>query len=189
MPRLEPVEDDDVDEITAKVFEGFTAEGRKPIALYRVLANSPRMLRSYSTLARSLRYEAEVPRELRELLILRTAQLVGSDYEWAHHRSMAASLGIEDAKLAALADWRESRLFDPRERAVLALAEQMHGMAVSDQDFAELEAVFESAEIVELLLVAGFYQAVARLIQGLGLEIEPEYQRFLSVPGPDPSAD
>jgi alkylhydroperoxidase family enzyme len=186
MTRLPPIGDDEADDITAQVFAGFAEEGRTPIALYRVLANSPRMLRSYSTLARSLRYEAEVPRELRELLILRTAQLVGSEYEWAHHRSMGAKLGIADEKVAALGDWRASRLFDPRERAVLALAEQVHDLAVTDEAVAQVEALFGRGETVELLLVAAFYQSVARLIQGLGLEVEPEYRPFLGAPGAKP---
>jgi alkylhydroperoxidase family enzyme len=183
MARLPHIADEDADEIAAKVFEGFAEEGRQPIALYRVLANSPRMLRSYSTLARSLRYEAEVPRALRELLILRTAQLVGSDYEWAHHRVMAAKAGIADEQVAALSEWRTSSVFDSRERAVLALVEQMHDVAVTDEVFAALRAEFSESEVIELLLTAAFYQSVARLIDGLGLEVEPEYRPFLTVPG------
>jgi len=62
------------DEITAAVFETFRQEGRDPIALYRVLAHSPPMLRAYAGLARGLRYDAATPRALRELMILRTAQ-------------------------------------------------------------------------------------------------------------------
>ena len=182
MSRLDPIADGDADEIVAGVFAGFAAEGREPIALYRVLANAPQLLRSYSTLARSLRYDAQVPRPLRELLILRTAQLVGSDYEWSHHRAMAVKVGITDAKVAELARWRDSDRFDTAERAVLGLAEQVHEMAVSDAGFADLRTVFGADEVVELLLTAAFYQAVARLIQGLGLEVEPEYEPFLGLP-------
>lgn len=182
MPRLPEIGDDEADAVAAAVFEGFAAEGRRPIALYRVLANAPRMLRAYSTLARGLRYEADVPRALRELVILRTAQLVGSDYEWAHHRKMAAAVGIPDEKLAALAQWRDSAVFDDSERAVLELAEETHRVGLTDACFARLEGLFTPGQIVELLLVAAFYQAVARLIQGLGLEIEPDYLPYLSVP-------
>jgi hypothetical protein len=32
---------------------------------------------------------------------------------------------------------------------------------------------------VEIVLLASFYQAVARTIQALGLEIEPEYAHYL----------
>jgi alkylhydroperoxidase family enzyme len=84
--------------LTAAVFETFAREGHEPIDLYRALANSPGLLRAYATLARSLRYEAETPRPLRELVILRTAQLTGSPYEWAHHRPMAVAAGVAERK-------------------------------------------------------------------------------------------
>ena len=71
--------------MTASVFAAFHAEGREPIALYRALANAPILLRSYSTLARALRHDAVTDRCLRELVILRTAQLTDSEYEWSHH--------------------------------------------------------------------------------------------------------
>src|ERR1700722_12897609 len=127
------------DEITAEVFETFRTEGRDPIALYRVLAHSPRMLRAYAGLARGLRYEAQTPRSLRELMILRTAQLTGSEYEWAHHRAMAAANGVPEEKVAELAGWAGSARFDPAERAALRCVDEIHAVALSDAAFAALE--------------------------------------------------
>ena len=171
---LEPV-----DEVTAAVFEAFRQEGRDPIALYRVLAHSPPMLRAYAGLARGLRYEAATPRALRELMILRTAQLTGSDYEWAHHRAMATANAVPEEKVSELAQWRSSALFDARERAALQCVEEVHTVAVTDETFAELERAVGAPETIELVLLAAFYEAVARIIQALGLEIEPAYQGYL----------
>jgi AhpD family alkylhydroperoxidase len=167
------------DEITAAVFETFRQEGRDPIALYRVLAHSPPMLRAYAGLARGLRYDAATPRALRELMILRTAQLTGSDYEWAHHRAMAAANGVPDEQVDALAAWRSSTLFDGRERAALRCVEEIHDVALSDEAFTELERELGPPATIELVLLAAFYEAVARLIQALGLEVEPAYQAYL----------
>jgi 4-carboxymuconolactone decarboxylase len=173
------------DEITAAVFETFRQEGRDPIALYRVLAHSPPMLRAYAGLARGLRYDAATPRALRELMILRTAQLTGSDYEWAHHRAMAAANGVPDEKVYALAAWRSSTLFDGCERAALRCVEEIHDVALSDEAFAELERELGAPATIELVLLAAFYEAVARLIQALGLEVEPAYQAYLGQPAGD----
>jgi len=128
------------DEITAAVFETFRQEGRDPIALYRVLAHSPPMLRAYAGLARGLRYDAATPRALRELMILRTAQLTGSDYEWAHHRAMAAANGVPEEKVHALAAWRSSTLFDRCERVALRCVDEIHDVALSDEAFAAARA-------------------------------------------------
>ncbi len=167
------------DEVTAEVFETFAREGRDPIALYRVLAHSPPMLRAYAGLARGLRYEATTPRPLRELMILRTAQLTRSDYEWAHHRAMAQAVGVEEEKVRDLAHWRSSERFDAPERAALRCVEEVHDVALSGEGFAELEAAVGAAATIELVLLASFYEAVARLIQAFGLEVEPAYQGYL----------
>lgn len=179
MARLPLLGLEPADEITAAVFETFRQEGRDPIALYRVLAHSPPMLRAYAGLARGLRYDATTPRALRELMILRTAQLTGSDYEWAHHRAMAAANGVPAEQVDALAAWRSSALFDGRERAALRCVEEIHDVALSDEAFAELERELGPPATIELVLLAAFYEAVARLIQALGLEVEPAYQAYL----------
>jgi len=170
------------DAVTAEVFEAFAREGRDPILLYRVLANSPLMLRAYAGLARGLRYEARTPRALRELMILRTAQLTESGYEWAHHRKMASAAGVEDAKVLALADWRASDVFDETERAALAAVEGIHAVALDDEAFAALERAVGADATIELVLLASFYECVARMIQALGLEVEPEYEAWRGMP-------
>lgn len=167
------------DPITEEVFELFDQEGRAPIALYQALANSPKLLRAYSTLAKGLRYEADTPRELREIVILRIGQLTKSEYEWAHHRKMAAAAGVPEEKVRELERWRKSELFDARERAALRCAEEVHDAALSDEAFRELSGVFTNAEAVEIVLLVAFYETVARVIQALGLEVEAEYRPYL----------
>ena len=144
------------------------------------------MLAAYAGLARGLRYEAETPRALRELMILRVAQLTGSEYEWAHHRSMAAANGVPEDKVRALANWRTSELYDARERAALRCVEEIHGVELSDEAFAELESELGAAATVELVLLTAFYEAVARMIQAFGLEVEPAYQAYVGELTPPP---
>jgi alkylhydroperoxidase family enzyme len=177
--RVPLVADAGADEIVATVFERFRAEGREPIALYRALANAPQLLRAYSVLARSLRHDAVSDRRLRELVILRTAQLTASSYEWSHHRPMAIAAGVGPEKIEALRAWAESGLFDESERASLRCADEVHALGVTDATFAELEGVLGPAAALEIVMTASFYEAVARLVQGLGVEVEPEYRANL----------
>jgi alkylhydroperoxidase family enzyme len=179
MTRVPLVSDEAADDVVAPVLDRFRAEGREPIALYRALANTPVLLRSYSVLAGSLRHDSASARRLRELVILRTAQLTGSAYEWSHHRPMAIAAGIGHEQIGALSAWEESGLFDESERAVLRCAEAVHDLEVTDEAFAELEGAVGRAGAVEIVLTASFYEAVARLVQGLGVEVEPEYQANL----------
>ena len=51
---------------------------------------------------------------------------------------------------------------------------------MTDETFAELERVLDVTGALEIVLTASFYQAVARMIQALDLEVEPAYRTLRS---------
>ena len=183
MSRLPHVQGDAPDPITAEVFATSIREGREPIALYRVLANNPVMLRSYAQLAKTVRYDAETPRALRELVILRIAQLCASEYEWQHHRRMAADAGVTEEQVAALGDAASSPLFSEAERLAIRLAEEQHDLRVSHETITALRGEVGDAATVELSLLAGLYEAVARMLQAFAIEVEDGQTMYPSVHG------
>lgn len=146
-----------------------------PPNLYRCLANHPKMVAAWTEFARSIRYESRTPRDLRELLILRGAQLMASEYEWAQHLRMARKFGVREAQIAALAGWRTSGEFDAREKAALALAEAVTQGKVSDDVVKEVKRHFDEQDYVELSLTAAFYAMVGRMLDAMGVELEPEF--------------
>lgn len=179
MSQRVPLVSDDAaaaDARIAAVYARFRQEGREPINLYRSMANAPAILRAYNELAVAMRHESGSPRALRELAILRTAKLLGSEYEWAHHVPMARAAGVSDAQIDAVADWSAAEVFEERERAVLRCADEVHECAVSTEAFAELERHVGPQGAVEVLVTAAFYQAIARVLDGLGVELEPRYR-------------
>ena len=56
----------------------------KPVNLYRALGNHAPLAAAWTEFANAIRHESRTPRALRELMILRTAQIARSEYEWAH---------------------------------------------------------------------------------------------------------
>ena len=107
-------------------------------------------------------------------MILRTAQVARSEYEWAHHLGMARNAGVSEEKIAALAGWRAAKAFDAKERAALALTEAVMACNVSDAIHAEVKAHFSDAEYVELSLIASFYAMVARMLDAMRVELDDD---------------
>ena len=104
---------------------------------------------------------------------MRTAQLVGSDYELAQHLPMAFDCGVTQDRIDSLTHWRASDVFTERERAALAYAEQVAGGGdVDDAVFAALERWFTPCEIVELTLTVAFYFATGLLLKSLQVKTE-----------------
>jgi alkylhydroperoxidase family enzyme len=145
-----------------------------PPNLYKALANHPALVAIWSEFSRVLRYDTRTPRALRELVILRGAQLMRSEYEWAQHLAMARKSGVREAQIAALGQWRTSAEFDPREKAALALGEAVTAGRVSDEIHKEAMRHFDSHDYVELALVAAFYAMVGRMLDAMGVPLEPE---------------
>ncbi|HEX5582921.1 carboxymuconolactone decarboxylase family protein [Gaiella sp.] len=90
---------------------------------------------------------------LRELVEARTAELDGCAERLAVHAREALELGEAPHRLAALAGWRASPLFDDRERAALALAEAValadRGALAAARD--EAAEHFDEVELAQLL--------------------------------------
>jgi alkylhydroperoxidase family enzyme len=148
--------------------------GGEFLNLYKVIGNNPRMLSAWIEFAYSIRRDCKTPRTLRELMILRGAQIVGSGYEWQQHRRWAKEEGVTPEQIEDLFMWREFPHYSKPERAALALMESIMAGDVSDEVYAELQKQFNPSEIVELVFTATFYAMVPRLLNALKVPMEEE---------------
>ncbi|CAF4444947.1 unnamed protein product, partial [Rotaria magnacalcarata] len=89
---------------------------------------------------------------LRELMILRGAQLCNSQYEWFQHEQMAKQCGITIEKVNSIKEWRQNSLFDDKEKVALDLMESLiqNGGAISEELDKQLKQYFTEAEYLEL---------------------------------------
>lgn len=149
-----------------------------PPNLYKALGNHPRLIAAWTEFSKMLRHDTRTPRALRELVILRGAQLMRSEYEWAQHLVMARKAGVSEAQIRDLPGWRTSSEFDPREKAALALAEAVTQGRVTDEVYAEAMRHFDHHDYVELAAVAAFYAMVGRMLDAMGVQLEPEVRNY-----------
>jgi 4-carboxymuconolactone decarboxylase len=158
-------------ELPPDVAQTLRARGARQLNLYRALSSSPEVVRAWLGYIWSLRDDCvATPRLLRELVILRTAVRHASPYEWHHHAVMAAGLGEE--KLAAVAGWRDARVFDEDERAALELADAVCDGEVPASVARAVAERFGDRGLVELAVTAAAYVMVPRVLSALGVELE-----------------
>jgi len=164
-----------LDPIMQEMFEKRRAMGGAIINLQLVTGHAPKFSRAAAAMAFTIRFDAVTPRRLLELVIMRTAEIVRSDYEINQHRPLMKLCGYSDAQIAAVAAWRESSLFDEQQRAVLAYVEQMaHGGEVDDATFAALAQRFSPQQIVEISYTVSNYYATGLLTKALRIETEQD---------------
>jgi AhpD family alkylhydroperoxidase len=102
---------------------------------------------------------------LRELIIMRVAELNAAKYEADQHTPYAIKEGVSVDQLAALSNWSESNLFSVTQKNVLALTDAMtENVVVPDRIFDSLKSDFENREIVELTATIAAYNMVSRFL-------------------------
>jgi AhpD family alkylhydroperoxidase len=108
-------------------------------------------------------------RSLLELVKTRASQINGCAYCIEMHTSDARKAGESEARLYLLSAWRESPLYDTRERAALAWTEALTLIAQThapDDVYQEASRHFSEKELVNLSVAIGMINIWNRLAIG-----------------------
>jgi 4-carboxymuconolactone decarboxylase len=171
-----------LDPILQDMFDKRRAMGGAIINLTLTTGHAPKFTRASGTMAFTIRFETSTPRRLIELVIFRTAQIVGSDYELNQHAPLMKMCGYSNEQIAEVADWQRSMFFDDKQRALLGYVEQMaNGGNVDDPTFAEFGRFFTPQEIIEISYTVGTYYSTGLLTKALKIQLETDGR--LTVPG------
>jgi len=93
-------------------------------------------------------------KELQELVKIRASQINGCSFCLQMHTSDARKIGVSEERLSLIAGWHEAPIYSERERAALALTENITliaGHGVADETYNEAASVFSEAELAHLI--------------------------------------
>lgn len=164
------------------IAEGFARvmpPGMEPLALFRTMARSPRVLQRM--FAGNLLDRGAISMRERELMILRTCARCNAEYEWGVHVSFfgkRVELSEEDIA-ATLARETDATRCNEKDALILRLADELHDSAsISDALWQKLSACFTSEQSLELIALAGYYHTISFMTNGLKLDCESFAARF-----------
>jgi alkylhydroperoxidase family enzyme len=146
-----------------------------PANIFNMMAHAETCLKPVMKLGGTLLGKLRLDPKLRELCLLHAVKLEGGEYEWMQHVPIAKDLGATDDQIAALARGDDAAgCFSPLETAALRFTREVVVDArASEAGLANLRAHLSDREVVELILMAGFYIMLARLTESLGVENDP----------------
>ncbi len=135
-----------------------------------------------------VRFHMSVPDKLKELAILLTARYWGAQYEWLAHHRAAVRAGLSEEKIRAIAEGRRPVGMSADEEAVYNfVAELFKTKQVSDATFAAAKKVAGERGLVDLIVTAGYYQAVSMFMNTDRLPVDANQQpelKYLALPLP-----
>lgn len=176
-PRIAPLEPPYAPEIAAQ-FDRIM-RGAPPLLLFRVMAGHARAWEKFR--CGSLLDRGPLSLREREIVIDRTCARTGCEYEWGVHVATFAGAAhlTADQIRATVRGTASEHCWSEAERALIAAVDALHERAtLSDAEFAGLSAHYDEAQILEIMLLCGFYRTVSYLANGLALPLEEKAARF-----------
>ena len=114
------------------------------------------------------------------LVYLRASQMNECDFCIDLHTAELRHHHEPQSRIDAVADWRGSDAFTPKERAALAWAEtvtELQRSHVSDEDFAAVSKFFQEKDLADLTIAIANINAWNRLGVAFRLEWKPPVRR------------
>ena len=172
MAHLQPLRREDLPEYESMFTMMAESAGFVPNA-FLTMARRPAMLDALQSLIRAV-FAGTVARETKSLVALMTSYGAGCRYCQAHQATSLVHQGIATDKLAAIADFERSELFNAAERAAmrLAFAAGQNPNVASAEHFTALREHFDDGEIVEIVGVIGVFGFLNRWHETMATDLE-----------------
>jgi alkylhydroperoxidase family enzyme len=157
MSRIPHIDDSIIDQVLAL---------KRNNNLLKLVFKSPKVGEAFARLDAAHLTGLALSPKLRELLILHTAWRTQSEYAWTKHEDIALSVGVTDAQIASIQQGQlQSFAFNEKEKKLLHLVVWIAASAtLSSDDFEAFREHFSDRELVETVVVRGFYYTIANLV-------------------------
>jgi alkylhydroperoxidase family enzyme len=170
-PRIAPVTDPSPE--VAEMLSKTLARDGKPLNIFATVAHNPMVLKQFNRLGGQLLRRSSFGARAREVVILRVGWRCRSVYEFGQHTLIGLASGLSQDDVAALTHEDPGDRWSPRELDFIAAADDLclHG-EVSEPTWDRLAAQLSEAELVELVMLAGFYRLVSGSLRSFGVQLD-----------------
>ena len=165
VPRIKPAEPAARSALQQRLLR--PVGGDKAGNLFATVIRNPELFEAWLPLCLHMLGGSGLAARHQELIILRTAWLCGSSYQWAHHVRAALIAGIGYDEIAALdgpldADW------SPEELALLEAVDELHSNhALTESTWVRLTTFLSTDQLIALPMLVGHCTMVAGTLNTL----------------------
>ena len=181
-PRIAPLEPP-YDAATAEMLHKWMPpeSTEEPLRLFRTLAVHDELMSRMRPLGAGILGHGRVDARDREIVIHRACARAGAEYEWGVHvRAFGKPPGLTDEQIAATAAgdaadpaWSEA------DSLLVRLVDELHDTCtVSAPLWSALAHRYSEEQLLELLIITGWYRLLSGVINAIGIEPETWAARF-----------
>lgn len=145
----------------------------KSYAVFEGLSYGRRLFRPYIAYNARLMPFGTLARRETELLILRTAWVCGSPYEWGQHVPIGRKEGLTADDIERIKGGPNADGLAERDRVLLAACDELlSDRVVGPETWAALRPLLDDGQIVEFCMLVGSYAGLAGTLNTLGVQLE-----------------
>ena len=171
-PRIPLLDRHQVPPDVQGLFDALLAQRGAVTNMQRTIAHTPELLMAMSGFLKVLMGDGALTAVYKELVAVRIAILRGCDYCTASHSAQAKMRGATQAQVDGL--WNpDGGAFTPKERLGLRVADEIHNLAhgLPEALYDEVQRVFTTQEIIELMVTASVFEFTTRMVESLGIPV------------------
>jgi alkylhydroperoxidase family enzyme len=172
--RITPAPTEALSERTTEILEGTKGlNGERVLNIFGTLAHHPRALRHAVALGGAFLFVGNLDARVREIMILRVGRNTRCEYEYAQHFLIGQHSGLTADECRAVLRPELGETFSDFERAVVRGVDELcDDDCVTDATWAELAAAWDERELVEFVMVTGYYRMLAGFLNSAGVPID-----------------
>ena len=172
-PRLAPTGPDDWDDETRALLAKGTGDPGDAYNVAKTICHHPKLMKRWTPLLNHCFIKSTLPGRDRELVILRLAWLVRSEYEWGQHIVMCLDYDCDETDIERIKAGPEAAGWSDHERHLLrAVAELLDDTFLSDATWAGLGETYDKQQILDLIFTVGNYKMLAMALNSLGVQLD-----------------
>jgi 4-carboxymuconolactone decarboxylase len=181
-PRIAPLQPPYEPEMAAMLAKWMPPGSEvEPLALFRTLAVHDGLFSRMRPLGAGILGHPRLEARERELLILRTCARAGAEYEWGVHVvAFARPLGLSEQQIAAtVLGSPTDPAWSQADAQLIAAADSLYDTnGIPEALWSELAARLGDDQLLELVIVAGWYRLISYVINAAQVELEVWAERF-----------
>src|SRR5262245_58628036 len=170
-PRIAPIPDAKLTAAQREQIAKFVAPGTPPGNGIRTPLNVPELVDHTMSFHTYITRDSSLPARDRELLVLRSAWLHGSEVIWREQVGSARKAGLNGEDLRRVAEGPDAAGWDPFEANLLRMADQLfRNSFVNDAVFRTLTTRYDTCRLMDAGMTAADTAAMALMYNAFGVQ-------------------
>lgn len=175
--RIPPIAPSDWSEAAWQAFAILDSSATQEIGsasnVAMTLAQHPKLASAYYTFGKYLALDSTLSPRVRELVTLRVAWLLKSDYEWCHHVRFAKAVGVSGEEIDAIREGSAASGWSDDDQCFLQVVDDLFFRHKLDAaTWSSLSQRLERQQVMDLVFTIGHYIATALVLGAFDIRIE-----------------